>query len=76
MTRLNHIQPDLLKDSGSDMGRLIADLYPICRSITGDGYRQTMQRVKEVIPLAIHEVPSGAEVFDWVVPKEWTIREA
>ena len=76
MTRMNQIQPDSLKDSGSDMGRLIADLYPICRSITGDGYRQTMQRVKEGIPLAIHEVPSGTEVFDWVVPKEWNIREA
>ena len=58
------------------MHRLIADLYPVCRSITGDGYRQTMQRIKEIIPLTIHEVPSGIEVFDWAVPKEWNIREA
>jgi aminopeptidase-like protein len=76
MTRLNHIQPDSLKDSATDMRGLIAELYPICRSITGDGYRQTMRRIEEEIPLVTHEVPSGTEVFDWVVPKEWNIREA
>ncbi|HLZ33185.1 MAG TPA: DUF4910 domain-containing protein [Nitrospira sp.] len=58
------------------MSRLIADLYPICRSITGDGYRQTMERIQEIIPLTVHEVPSGTEVFDWIVPKEWNVREA
>lgn len=58
------------------MCRLITDLYPICRSITGAGYRQTMQRIKEIIPLTICEVPSGTEIFDWVVPKEWNVREA
>src|SRR5262249_16772905 len=41
-----------------------------------NGYRQTMQRIKEIIPLTIHEVPSGIEVFDWTVPKEWNVREA
>ncbi|HKQ36251.1 MAG TPA: DUF4910 domain-containing protein [Nitrospiraceae bacterium] len=76
MTRLNHIQPDSLKDSAADMRGLIAELYPICRSITGDGYRQTMRRIEKEIPLRIHEVPSGTKVFDWVVPKEWNIREA
>jgi aminopeptidase-like protein len=58
------------------MRGLIAELYPICRSITGDGYRQTMQRIQQIVPLTIHEVPSGTEVFDWTVPKEWNIREA
>jgi aminopeptidase-like protein len=58
------------------MRGLIGELYPICRSITGDGYRQTMRRIREIIPLTIHEVPSGTEVFDWTVPKEWNIREA
>lgn len=58
------------------MYRLIVDLYPICRSITGDGYRRTMERIKEVIPLTTYEVPSGTEVFDWTVPKEWNIRDA
>lgn len=76
MTRLNQIQLGSLKDSGRNMCRLIADLYPICRSITGDGYRQTMQRIREMIPLTMHEVPSGTQVFDWVVPKEWNVREA
>src|SRR5512146_371214 len=76
MTRLNQIQPDSLRDNSSHMSRLIADLYPICRSITGDGYRQTMERIQEIIPLTVHEVPSGTEVFDWIVPKEWNVREA
>jgi aminopeptidase-like protein len=76
MTRVSEIYPASLKDSGTDMYQLIEDLYPICRSITGNGYRQTMQRIKGVIPLTVHEVPSGTEVFDWVVPKEWNIRDA
>jgi aminopeptidase-like protein len=73
-----HFQPDAetLPQIGEAMYRLIVELYPICRSITGDGYRQTMQRIKEIIPLTIREVPSGTEVFDWVVPKEWNVREA
>ena len=76
MARLSQLQLDVLRDSGTDMRGLIAELYPICRSITGDGYRQTMCRIQQIIPLTIHEVPSGTEVFDWVVPKEWNIREA
>jgi aminopeptidase-like protein len=76
MTTLSHIQPDAFHDSGKDMCRLIAELYPICRSITGDGYRQTMRRIQQIVPLTIHEVPSGTEVFDWTVPKEWNVRNA
>ena len=76
MPRLIDIQPIATKTSGSDMYQLIADLYPVCRSITGDGYRQTMQRIREMIPLLTHEVPTGTEVFDWTVPKEWNVREA
>ncbi len=76
MARLSTIEPDEFKDVGNEMYRLIAELYPICRSITGDGYRRTMQRIGEIIPLTIHEVPSGTEVFDWVVPKEWNIKDA
>jgi len=76
MTRLSQLQLDAFRDSATNMSELIADLYPICRSITGDGYRQTMRRIQEIIPLAIHEVPSGTEVFDWTVPKEWNLREA
>lgn len=61
---------------GQDMHRLITQLYPICRSITGDGLRATLRIIQEIIPLKIHEVPSGTKVFDWVVPKEWNIRDA
>jgi len=58
------------------MYSLIAELYPICRSITGDGYRQTMGILQRHVPLVVHEVPTGTKVFDWVVPKEWNIRDA
>jgi aminopeptidase-like protein len=61
---------------GEDMYRMIVELYPICRSITGDGYRQTMRRIQEMIPVSIQEVPTGTEVFDWTIPKEWNIRDA
>jgi aminopeptidase-like protein len=62
--------------SGEEMHRFMAGLYPICRSITGDGVRQTLAAIRERIPLEIHEVPSGTPVFDWTVPKEWNIRDA
>lgn len=61
---------------GVDMYTLIADLYPICRSITGNGVRQSLKIIQQHIPLDIHEVPSGTPVFDWTVPKEWNIRDA
>lgn len=51
-------------------------LYPICRSITGPGVRETLSLIGEHIPLSVTEVPSGEPVLDWHVPKEWTIRDA
>lgn len=62
--------------SGDEMYRLVTELYPICRSITGNGVRQTLSAFARFIPLQVHEVPSGTQVFDWTVPKEWNIRDA
>jgi aminopeptidase-like protein len=61
---------------GAEMHRLMADLYPICRSLTGNGVRQTLHMLNDVNPLVIHEVPTGTTVFDWTVPQEWNIRDA
>lgn len=65
-----------IKAPESDIFTLIEKLYPICRSITGDGNRETLKHIREIIPLKIHEVPSGTSVYDWTVPKEWNIRDA
>ena len=61
---------------GQEIYGLIESLYPICRSITGDGFRRSMRILQNQIPLELHEVPTGTQVFDWVVPKEWNIHEA
>ena len=61
---------------GLQMHQLVAKAFPICRSITGDGVRETLRIISDIIPLAIHEVPTGTAAFDWSVPKEWNIRDA
>ena len=63
-------------DMGHEMYELMVKLYPICRSITGNGVRETLKIIKEHIPLNINEVPTGLEVFDWTVPREWNINDA
>lgn len=60
---------------GQAMYNLAARMFPICRSITGDGFRESLNILKEIVPeIKVYEVPSGTPVFDWIVPKEWNIR--
>jgi len=61
---------------GNEMYQLMVDLFPICRSITGDGVRKSLKIISEYIPLSIYEVPTGTKVFDWETPKEWNIKDA
>ena len=60
----------------AQMYQLCVDLFPITRSITGAGVRETLARVSADLPLEIHEVPSGTPAFDWIVPAEWNVRDA
>lgn len=62
--------------AGARMHALAARLYPICRSLTGPGVRETLDVLGGLVPLERHEIPSGRQVFDWEVPKEWVIRDA
>jgi len=59
-----------------DLFALVERLYPLCRSLSGAGVRRTLELLRELIPLELHEVPSGTRLFDWTVPDEWNIREA
>ncbi|WP_031038657.1 DUF4910 domain-containing protein [Streptomyces sp. NRRL F-5650] len=65
-----------MTESGEEMYALVKRMFPLCRSITGDGVRATLRIVDEYIPLHVHEVPTGTQVLDWTVPKEWNIRDA
>ncbi len=78
MTRARDARDRLadLEVPGEAIHALAARLYPLWRSITGDGVRQSLRVLSEHVPLTIHEVASGTPVLDWTVPPEWTIREA
>lgn len=61
---------------GAEALALIEELFPICRSITGRGVRQTLEVLARHVPLAVTEVASGSQVLDWIVPREWNIADA
>lgn len=65
-----------LTEIGQELHRFATDLYPICRSITGNGIRRTLAAIQDRIALQTFEIPTKTPVFDWTVPKEWNIREA
>ncbi len=72
---------DVLKEwdggkEGASAYECVCALYPFCRSITGDGLRRSLGTLQRYVPLVMHEVPTGTQVFDWSVPKEWNIRDA
>lgn len=71
---------DIATDDYGELGKIayamIGELYPICRSITGQGVRDTLDIVERRIPLMRTEIPTGTPVFDWSIPNEWTIRDA
>jgi aminopeptidase-like protein len=74
---LSHLRSILdVESAGYGMFALIRELFPICRSITGDGLRRSLARIGAVIPLTTHKVATGTRVFDWNIPKEWNIRDA
>jgi aminopeptidase-like protein len=68
--------PTDLEVAAREMKAWIEELYPICRSITGDGLRETLRAVARRVPIEIHEIPSGTQAFDWTVPDEWNISDA
>lgn len=55
---------------------LLRRLFPLCRSLTGEGVRRTLAILREIADFEIHEVPSGTVAYDWVVPEEWNVRDA
>ena len=65
-----------LDELGRSMFEFMTEVFPICRSITGTGLRETLDRIGEIVPIQITEVPSGTRVFDWTVPREWNIADA
>jgi aminopeptidase-like protein len=71
--RIDALDPEAI---GAEMHAAVRELYPICRSITGDGLRESLRLLQRIAPLALREVPTGTRVLDWVVPREWNVRAA
>ena len=70
------VGPEEAERAGRDAYELITELYPICRSITGDGVRRTLDLIGKHVALERHEVATGTAVFDWTVPREWNVTGA
>src|SRR5256886_12176106 len=68
--------PAAATSAGRALHEFAARLYPICRSITGAGVRETLALIRARVPLIVHEVPSGTRVFDWEIPLEWNVEDA
>jgi len=67
------VRPDVV---GEQAYGIVRDLYPICRSITGAGVRESLRQLQGIVPLTIQQVASGTPVLDWHIPDEWNIAEA
>lgn len=65
-----------MDDAGSRMHAFAERLFPLCRSITGEGLRESLSLIGERIPIKVRSLPSGTDVFDWRIPKEWVVRQA
>src|SRR5882762_712116 len=76
MSPLGKAAQENRNEVGAELHQFARELFPICRSITGNGIRQTLGMIGKRIPLEVSEVPTGTPVFDWTVPKEWNIRDA
>jgi aminopeptidase-like protein len=76
MSLLKEFDRKDLAQLGQELHRFAEELYPLCRSISGDGLRRTLSMIQDRIALRLSEVPTGTAVFDWTVPKEWNIRDA
>jgi len=76
MSLLTEFDQKKAPDIGRELYCFAEELFPICRSITGAGIRQTLATIQERIPLQMAEIPTGTPVFDWTIPKEWNIRDA
>lgn len=75
-SKCSEMPPVATDQLGSELYGLVEELYPICRSITGDGVRETLEILRRYVPLDTHEVPTGTPVLDWTIPNEWNIRDA
>lgn len=68
--------PSPVQSQGEKIFELATRIYPICRSLAGDGVRETLAIIGEHLPLNIHEIPTGIQLYDWQAPQEWVIRDA